>query len=88
MGVIHRPEPREDMAQEQVQVRVCEHCGHRGATAAGDVIWAWERVGGRGYQYRLLCADRLACWQRWEDKHLVPLLRQAVAAPTPGSPEA
>jgi len=36
----------------------------------------------------LLCADRLACWLRWEAKHLMPLLRQAAVVMQARPPEA
>lgn len=60
--------------------RTCELCGHvDGGAGDGDVRWWWEHVGGRGYQERRLCRDRTACWRRWDEVHLVPLLRRGVA---------
>lgn len=43
-------------------MRVCEHCGQ----ASEDVILWHLYVGGRGYESRWYCADRLACWRRWD----------------------
>jgi hypothetical protein len=58
------------------RVRACEHCGRLGSE--GEVIWDWEYVGGRGYMGAWRCRNLLECWRRWDEAHLVPLLRRAV----------
>ncbi len=51
----------------------CPHCG-----ATTGVIPTVEYVGGHGYQAVIQCADRAACWARWDEQHgLAPVQQKA-----------
>lgn len=43
-------------------INVCCHCGHVG----DDVVRRLVYIGGQGYVPSIECADRVACWQRYD----------------------
>lgn len=44
----------------------CQHCGYRGE----DVTKRLRYIGGQGYIQVTECADRVACWGRWEEAQI------------------
>jgi hypothetical protein len=47
----------------------CTHCGHSGI----DVVPITEFVGGQGFEVSIKCRDQVACWQRWDHQHGLPV---------------
>jgi len=52
----------EEALAEVGSSKICPHCGHIGK----DVVIRREYLGGQGYIDQAQCADRIACWARWD----------------------